>query len=382
MTWKHRGVALTGGLGGGLGALLAATGRLGAALAVLAVLLTGLLLLVLDLRRRQQVLWHHSRSVQSSVQAAGKATTESVLALGESLRSIGESLDNRVAEVSEQAARAQEQGRVLQQSVTDLGRRLDAVAEEMAVGLAGTEDRVSTAVASAQQEPRAALLRRLEERHQELLDAVSGSSEAAELKAHMELVRRLSTGPSAAGTTANRPTAAAVLSVVELIEQHHPEAVLSLGASNAAMWVAEALRTAESARLVVVDDDEHAVSGVARFLHERGLTGRASARHAPLTDVEVAGEPCHWYDTQAFTDLEGVDLVLLDGPAAGAGRFARYPAVPLLQDHLSEHALLVLFDVSRLGASATVTRWVHHHGLVVQRALAGDALLLTREGAG
>jgi hypothetical protein len=97
------------------------------------------------------------------------------------------------------------------------------------------------------------------------------------------------------------------------------------------------------------------------------LTKYVEVVHAPLVDVDVAGETFRWYDLSKVEGLTDLDIVFVDGPPGTTGPLARYPALPLLRDRCAPGARFILDDAARPDERAIVQRWVREHG-----AVAGD----------
>jgi hypothetical protein len=94
-----------------------------------------------------------------------------------------------------------------------------------------------------------------------------------------------------------------------------------------------------------------------RNLAEHGLTEWATVIDAPLTDVAIGGESYRWYrhDTVA---QGAIDLLVVDGPPAGTGPMARFPAGPLLFPYMRKGGAILLDDAGRPDEKVTVERWL------------------------
>jgi predicted O-methyltransferase YrrM len=146
---------------------------------------------------------------------------------------------------------------------------------------------------------------------------------------------------------------------------------------------AYALRANGTGRVVALEHEPHFAEATRRMLRERGLADWAEVVDAPLVDVRLGDGIWHWYDTNAVPEGE-FDLLVVDGPPGKTGPQARYPALPLLRDHLAPGALIVLDDANRTEEQATAERWGaefpeftqerirHERGTIVLRSPAGD----------
>ena len=68
-----------------------------------------------------------------------------------------------------------------------------------------------------------------------------------------------------------------------------------------------------------------------------------------------------WYDLDALEDVTSIDMVIVDGPPGNIQRLARYPALPLLADRLSDKAVVVLDDCFRHAEKEIVARWLRDY---------------------
>ena len=90
--------------------------------------------------------------------------------------------------------------------------------------------------------------------------------------------------------------------------------------------------------------------------------------HAPLADVKLDAEVWKWYDLEDVELPEKVSILLIDGPPQSTGPLARYPALPILLDRLTDDAVIFLDDGIRSDEAAVMDRWLHEiPGLTVIR---------------
>ena len=63
------------------------------------------------------------------------------------------------------------------------------------------------------------------------------------------------------------------------------------------------------------------------------------------------------YSEDALVDLDGIGLLLVDGPPGNAGPRTRYPAVPLLRDRLAGSCTILADDMVRDEDREVVEAW-------------------------
>lgn len=143
-----------------------------------------------------------------------------------------------------------------------------------------------------------------------------------------------------------------------LIRDERPRRVLELGSGLSTLVMAYALEASGQGELFALEDIAPYAESTRRLLADHGLTGRAQVLDAPLRHWEWNGRHLPWY---TLTDLpaEGpFDFLLVDGPAGSLAPLIRYPALPLLQEHLAENARILVDDTNRQDIRHIVARWL------------------------
>lgn len=149
-----------------------------------------------------------------------------------------------------------------------------------------------------------------------------------------------------------------LLYLTSLVLERRPRLVVELGSGLSTVWLSYALeRAAGGGRSISLDHDARFATRTRELLVAHGLDGITEVRHAPLVDVELAGEVWRWYDLASIADIAGCELLFVDGPPAATQKHARYPAVPLLAGKLARHATVVVDDCTRQDEEEIVTGW-------------------------
>jgi predicted O-methyltransferase YrrM len=137
-----------------------------------------------------------------------------------------------------------------------------------------------------------------------------------------------------------------LLLLVDLVIGERPSLVVECGSGASTLWLALAMRRFKiDGRIIALDHDPVFGGKTRDFLARHDVLDLAEVRDAPLEDFSLSGETYLWYTRQAWEDLTGIDLLFVDGPPAGTGHQARYPALPLLSGSLSPVATAVLDDL-------------------------------------
>lgn len=262
-----------------------------------------------------------------------------------------------LVDIRRRTARASELRRVAE-TVSDVRERVEATAGALIQALEASRAEAGEIV----QQMRS----RLEELRQDVghdiergtrrLDR-AGVRRAREIEAMLQLFSRVQPRagmPSSGGWALNAPE---ILTLLDLVTTNRPKLVVELGSGTSSVWLGYALERSGNGRVISIEHDPDFAGRTKEDLRRHGLEDVVEVRTAPLVASPVPGHETPWYDPVAFEDLDGIDLLVVDGPPGPTGPLARYPALPLLHKRLSEQAVIVLDDIDREGEQEIVERW-------------------------
>ena len=151
--------------------------------------------------------------------------------------------------------------------------------------------------------------------------------------------------------------------------EHRPRLVVDLGSGQSSVWMAAAMRTAGyDGRVIGVDHDERFALATMDLARRQGVDAWLTVVHAPLREQDIDGRSVTWYDTDALADIEGIDLLSVDGPPGQGAAYARWPALPALRHRLSPDATIVLDDLIRRDERQIVADWMARYpGFALER---------------
>lgn len=159
-----------------------------------------------------------------------------------------------------------------------------------------------------------------------------------------------------------------LLELYALARRHRPRTIVELGSGTSSVWLAYALASvgraqdgveAGEGRLITLDHDAtYAERSRSTLELHRADIAHAEVRCAPLQPIDVGGESFEWYSLDTLSSVNEIDMLVVDGPPGGTGPQARYPAVPLLKERLSDGAVIVLDDVARDDEKEIIRRWL------------------------
>jgi hypothetical protein len=145
--------------------------------------------------------------------------------------------------------------------------------------------------------------------------------------------------------------------LARLVAKHKPDLIVECGSGRSTVVLAEALAARGRGRVVALEDSLQYGAETDRLIREHDLEDWASVRYAPLEAHDKALLTDKWYARNAWYDLAGIGMLVVDGPPGGSSRYARHPALPLLRDRLLPGCVIVLDDVNRDPEKTIMRHW-------------------------
>lgn len=146
--------------------------------------------------------------------------------------------------------------------------------------------------------------------------------------------------------------------LVNEVLQNRPGRVLECGSGVSTLFLALAIGEFDlPSRVIALEHDAQFAEQAMRALELHGVAHLAEVRVAPLVPVTGLGHATHWYDPAALEGISDVGLLFVDGPPGDTGPLARWAAVPLVQDRLSDQCTIVLDDLVRADEKDVAARW-------------------------
>jgi hypothetical protein len=154
-----------------------------------------------------------------------------------------------------------------------------------------------------------------------------------------------------------------VHNAVRLIVEARPRLVLECGSGSSTIAIARCLKALGGGRIVSLDHDPVYAGRTNHLIRLYSLEREAEVVTAPLVPRSIGSESRLWYDPAYEALLEQkIDLLLVDGPPGATGPRARYPAVPLLKQHLAKECWILMDDGDRSDERAIAHAWSEELG--------------------
>lgn len=377
LSTRHGLVAVALAIVASAAGVLALAGQAAVAVAVLAFVIAIVSVSVVDGHKKSAILLRDVRRLDVTTRTELRRTIDALEATSGRIE-----LANRDSASDLRVLREQVLVRLdlVDQAIEGVGGRLDADAkrlDELGRSLHATSGRVDDVrnrieTMKASQQAVAAEQRRVARQTWRITNDI-----VSEVDAALQLHRRLPLDgpvPLLAGWALS---ARGVLNVVDLVERDRTHLVVECGSGTSTVFIAAALdRLGSGGRVVALEHLPEYAERTKRLLEANGLSDHAEVRVAPLDEVDVDGEACTWYSTDAIEDLYAIDLLLVDGPPEAVGEQARYPALPILLPRLRPGATVILDDARRDDEHAVLERWSSQAPLVPQVSFSADVAIL------
>ena len=156
-----------------------------------------------------------------------------------------------------------------------------------------------------------------------------------------------------------------ILHIVNDIVINKRRHVIEFGTGASTLYIARLIQTLKlDIKFYSIESDGEWLENIDKQLNLYGLQGIVSLVHAPLgnvpSDIRLNNQQL-WYDTEIIAReteaINKVDLVIVDGPSGSSTPFARYSAIPFLQDRLAEKFGVFLDDSRREDEMEITKKW-------------------------
>jgi predicted O-methyltransferase YrrM len=146
--------------------------------------------------------------------------------------------------------------------------------------------------------------------------------------------------------------------IISLTQRHQPQLVVEASCGVSTLIIAYCLQRLGTGKLISLEHESKFAQATQNNLSLHGLDDVATVIYAPLVEVEIKGAKWLWYDLTRVEIPEAIDLLIVDGPPGTTQKLARYPAMPMLHEKLSQKAMVLLDDGARSDEKQIVEQWV------------------------
>lgn len=146
-----------------------------------------------------------------------------------------------------------------------------------------------------------------------------------------------------------------ILHILNDISINKKQSIIEFGSGASTFYIAQLIKTHNlDAKFFSVESDENWAQELHNQIKLYELEDFVKIIYAPMKEVKTEfrhKQQNLWYDMDilenVFNSEKKFDLVVVDGPYGGSTPFARYSAVPFLQNKLAENYAIFLDDINR-----------------------------------
>lgn len=150
--------------------------------------------------------------------------------------------------------------------------------------------------------------------------------------------------------------------IISLIQELKPQMIVEAGSGVSTLIAAYSVREVGEGKVLSLEHDERFAAKSAVNVKKHGLEDVANVVYAPLKKFAIGDKSWLWYDTEQVRNVGSIDLLIIDGPPAITQKLARYPALPILFNQLSDNAVILLDDLIREDEKEIIKLWLREFG--------------------
>lgn len=136
--------------------------------------------------------------------------------------------------------------------------------------------------------------------------------------------------------------------------------IVEMGSGSSTLVFASAISNgSKQGHVYSLEHDVDYAKKTRENIKSAGLDALATVIEAPIAQVSVEKKQRYWFSEESLTHLpDKIDILFIDSPPKSTDALARYPALPLLYDRLSDDAVIVLDDYAREDETEIVKLWM------------------------
>lgn len=143
------------------------------------------------------------------------------------------------------------------------------------------------------------------------------------------------------------------------IQKYRPETIVEIGSGVSTLISAYSLQKFDiDGQIISLDHDGIFAQKTVDELNLHKLSEYVDLRVAPLENIRIENKEWKWYSESQLTFQKTIDLLLVDGPPVKTQTNARYPAIPILYNHLAEKSVIIIHDSDRKSESESIENWL------------------------
>ncbi len=144
--------------------------------------------------------------------------------------------------------------------------------------------------------------------------------------------------------------------IVDIIEKNKPNLIIEAGSGVSTLIASYSLKKySPKGKIISFDHDMLFANKTKEEIKNHELEDYSEIIYSDL--IQYPEQNFSWYNINEITFKNKIDLVIIDGPPSKLDKFARYPAIPLLLDNMSDKAIIILDDARRKSEQQIINKW-------------------------
>jgi len=149
--------------------------------------------------------------------------------------------------------------------------------------------------------------------------------------------------------------------IIKILLEKKPLTVIECGSGVSSVVIGYLLEKNGQGHLYSLENSDVYTTKNKTLIQQHTLENQVSILHAPLIQATKNKAQKKWYDTSQISDIQSIDVVIVDGPAGD-----RYPVLARLCPQLSNKAIIIVDDCKREKDRENVLRWLREFPLEVE----------------
>ena len=146
--------------------------------------------------------------------------------------------------------------------------------------------------------------------------------------------------------------------ITQILLESPPKLILEIGSGSSTILIEKCTRQlGYTPEHIAIDHEKRYLKLTERLALANSPDNTIEFHQCNLGEIQAHDGP--WYlGLPEIIGSRKIDLLIIDGPPETTHPRARYPALPILHDHLSQNCIVILDDASRDDEKAIIKKWL------------------------
>lgn len=146
--------------------------------------------------------------------------------------------------------------------------------------------------------------------------------------------------------------------ILKNIKNNKIENILECGSGVSTLIICYLMKQLGRGHLFTLEHDSKYAAQTRKQLQDNNLTNYATIIETKLIPYTINDKEWQWYDIGSIKDDQKFDLLIVDGPPFQLQQQSRYPALPIIDEYLTDGAVVLIDDCKREQDKQVVKLWL------------------------